>query len=189
MSAGLEPPTRVMAHAHWTMGKSKMSKSKGNVVDPLEALDKWGIDGVRWYLMRNGGSLADDADYSEDEMGVSYRTLADQVGNLLSRISSPKILAKMQPFTESDRDKGMEETLSGLRERVCGHMEEYAVTRACDSVLEVVGTVSIPHPSRPPILNNEGQSDGHHPSAMGISKPHQSHRIRLRDTTDRRDID
>jgi methionyl-tRNA synthetase len=43
------------------MGKSKMSKSKGNVVNPLEALEKWGVDGVRWYLMRVGGSLADDA--------------------------------------------------------------------------------------------------------------------------------
>lgn len=64
MSAGLRPPTRVMAHAHWTMGKSKMSKSKGNVVNPLEALDKWGVDGVRWYLMRVGGSLADDAGMS-----------------------------------------------------------------------------------------------------------------------------
>ena len=144
MSAGLEPPTRVMAHAHWTMGKSKMSKSKGNVVNPLEALDKWGIDGVRWYLMRNGGSLADDADYSEDEMAVTYRTLADQVGNLLSRISSPKILAKMQPFTEGDRDVGVEEKIEGLRDRVCAHMEEYAVTRACDAILEVVATVSVP---------------------------------------------
>lgn len=143
MSAGLEPPIRVMAHAHWTMGKSKMSKSKGNVVNPLETLDKWGIDGVRWYLMRNGGSLADDADYSEDEMGVSYRILADQVGNLLSRISSPKILAKMQAFAESDRDRAMEEALTGLREKVCSHMEEYAVTRACDSVLDVVATVSL----------------------------------------------
>lgn len=141
MSAGLEPPKRVLAHAHWTMGKSKMSKSKGNVVNPLEALDKWGVDGVRWYLMRNGGSLADDADYSEEEMGVSYRTLADQVGNLLSRISSPKVLGKMKAFEKGDRDVEVEERLSGLRERVEGHMESYAVTRACDSILEVVATV------------------------------------------------
>ena len=150
MSAGLEPPSRVLAHAHWTMGKSKMSKSKGNVVNPLEALDKWGVDGVRWYLMRNGGSLADDADYSEEELAVSYRVLADQVGNLLSRISSPKVLGKMGKFEEGDRDSDMEEKLNGLRERVLGHMEGYAVTRACESILEVVATVCLSLP--PPIL-------------------------------------
>jgi methionyl-tRNA synthetase len=151
MSAGLEPPKRVLAHAHWTMGKSKMSKSKGNVVNPLEALDKWGIDGVRWYLMRNGGSLADDADYSEEEMGVSYRTLSDQVGNLLSRISSPKVLGKMKAFEEGDRDLEVEEKLSGLRDRVESHMEGYAVTRACESILEVVATVR-PISPRSPLL-------------------------------------
>ena len=61
MSANLPPPKRVLAHAHWTMSRSKMSKSRGNVVNPLEAMNKWGVDGVRWYLMRIGGSLAADA--------------------------------------------------------------------------------------------------------------------------------
>lgn len=141
MSAGLEPPTRVLAHAHWTMGKSKMSKSKGNVVDPLDTLDKYGVDGTRWYLMRNGGSLADDADYSEEELAVSYRVLADQVGNLLGRISSPKVLGKMGVFEEGDRDVEVEEKLNGLRERVAGCMVGFAVTKACESILEVVATV------------------------------------------------
>jgi methionyl-tRNA synthetase len=143
MSAGLEPPTRVLAHAHWTMGKSKMSKSKGNVVNPLEALDKWSVDGVRWYLMRNGGSLADDADYSEEELAVSYRVLADQVGNLFSRISSPKVLGKMRAFEEGDRDLEVEEKLNGLRGKVGEFMEGYSVTRACESILEVVATVRL----------------------------------------------
>jgi methionyl-tRNA synthetase len=162
------------------MGKSKMSKSKGNVVNPLDALDKWGIDGVRWYLMRNGGSLADDADYSEDEMGVSYRTLADQVGNLLSRISSPKILAKMQAFSENDRDKDVEETLSGLRDRVCAHMEEYAVTRACDAILEVVALVSTLASDRAYHADcHKGKQNGHNTPTMVNAQPHESDHIRL----------
>jgi methionyl-tRNA synthetase len=43
------------------MNKSKMSKSKGNVADPFEAIEKLGVDVVRWYLMRVGGSLPVDA--------------------------------------------------------------------------------------------------------------------------------
>ena len=38
-----------------------MSKSKGNVVDPFQAMKEYGVDGVRWYLLRAGGSLADDS--------------------------------------------------------------------------------------------------------------------------------
>ena len=48
-----------------------MSKSRGNVVNPLEALEKWGVDGVRWYLMRVGGSLADDAGTSSTRISLS----------------------------------------------------------------------------------------------------------------------
>jgi methionyl-tRNA synthetase len=73
MSAGLEPPKTVLAHAHWTMGKSKMSKSKGNVADPIEAMRIYGADGVRWYLMRVGGSLPDDAGKSPLGSRASYR--------------------------------------------------------------------------------------------------------------------
>lgn len=50
----------ILAHAHWTSSQKKMSKSLGNVADPLEAIDKWGIDMVRFYLMRVGGRWRDD---------------------------------------------------------------------------------------------------------------------------------
>jgi hypothetical protein len=61
LAADLPLPKTVLAHAHWTMGKSKMSKSRGNVANPFEAIQKWGVDGIRFYLMRNGGGLGEDA--------------------------------------------------------------------------------------------------------------------------------
>jgi methionyl-tRNA synthetase len=60
MAAKLSLPSRIIAHSHWTMGKTKMSKSLGNVVDPFEHLNKYGTEALRYYLLRDGG-LANDA--------------------------------------------------------------------------------------------------------------------------------
>lgn len=64
MATGLELPRSVIAHAHWTMKQEKMSKSRGNVADPFEAMAEWGVDGLRYYLMRAPGSLWNDAGLS-----------------------------------------------------------------------------------------------------------------------------
>lgn len=50
----------LLTHAHWTASNKKMSKSLGNVADPLEAIEKYGIDSVRFYLMRTGGRWRTD---------------------------------------------------------------------------------------------------------------------------------
>jgi methionyl-tRNA synthetase len=57
---GLPLSTTILTHAHWTSSQKKMSKSLGNVADPLEAIEKWGVDTVRFYLMRVGGRWKDD---------------------------------------------------------------------------------------------------------------------------------
>ena len=54
LAAGLDPPERVISHAHWTMGRHKMSKSRGNVVDPFKALEVFGTDVVRYFLLKEG---------------------------------------------------------------------------------------------------------------------------------------
>jgi methionyl-tRNA synthetase len=60
MAAELDLPKKIVAHAHWTQGRVKMSKSIGNVVDPFSAMKEFGTDTIRFYLMNDGG-LADDA--------------------------------------------------------------------------------------------------------------------------------
>lgn len=61
MALDLPLPKHLLAHGHWTMDKFKMSKSRGNVANPFEAMKLWGTDAMRMYLMRAGGNSAADA--------------------------------------------------------------------------------------------------------------------------------
>ncbi|KAN0066055.1 methionyl-tRNA synthetase [Thecaphora frezii] len=99
LGAGLPLPKTILAHSHWTMNKSKMSKSKGNVANPFDAIKLFGLDAIRFFLMRVGGNFASDADYSPAVL-LSYhrKYLQGQLGNLLSRISAPKIHARFARF-------------------------------------------------------------------------------------------
>lgn len=137
-AAGEELPKRVMAHAHWTMGKAKMSKSRGNVADPIAAMDKYGVDGVRWYLMRAGGALADDADYSDEELGNNYARLKDQVGNLVGRIGSRGLLKKVGDWKPEDRDASMDALLSTFRDSYETRFEAYELTQAASSLIGLI---------------------------------------------------
>ncbi|KAJ2797689.1 methionyl-tRNA synthetase, partial [Coemansia furcata] len=98
MAAGLPLPKRILAHAHWTMGSQKMSKSKGNVADPFEAIERYGLDTLRYFMIRNGG-IADDGDYSADEVLVRHRKdLASQLANLAARCSSERLCVNLDGF-------------------------------------------------------------------------------------------
>jgi methionyl-tRNA synthetase len=68
MAAGMRLPDRIISHGHWLMGNSKMSKSLGNVVDPGQLLDRFGVDGVRYFLLRDGNIADDSRKYYVDIM-------------------------------------------------------------------------------------------------------------------------
>jgi len=88
MSAGIELPKTIFAHGWWLMGDSKMSKSVGNVVDPIDLIDDYGVDPVRYYLMREM-VLGQDSNFTIDLFISRYNSdLANDFGNLLSRVST-----------------------------------------------------------------------------------------------------
>ena len=86
MALDIPLPRQILTHAHWTLGRSKMSKSTGNVVNPFFALDRFGVDTMRYYLAFDGG-IKNDAAYENSYIIERYlKGLQGGLGNLLSRI-------------------------------------------------------------------------------------------------------
>ena len=85
-SLGLPLPKTIFAHGWWLIGETKMSKSLGNVVDPLDLIDQYGVDPVRYYLMREM-VLGQDANFTLEGFIKRYNSdLANDFGNLLNRV-------------------------------------------------------------------------------------------------------
>ncbi len=87
MAADLALPQSIFAHGWWLMEDSKMSKSLGNVIDPLKLIDEYGVDSVRYYLMRDM-VLGMDASFTMDSFIKRYNAdLANDYGNLVNRVT------------------------------------------------------------------------------------------------------
>ena len=88
LSLGLPLPERIFAHGWWLTDDQKMSKSLGNVVSPLMLIDDFGVDSVRYYLMSEM-VLGMDATFSSESFEKKYNSdLANDFGNLVSRVST-----------------------------------------------------------------------------------------------------
>ena len=81
----LELPKTVFAHGWWLTGRTKMSKSLGNVINPMEMIDRYGVDAFRYFLIAEM-TLGQDASFTEDAFVRRYNSdLANDLGNLVSR--------------------------------------------------------------------------------------------------------
>ncbi len=88
LAAGIQPPKRVYGHGWILSGDQKMSKSKGNILDPLEIVDKYGLDPLRFYLLKEV-SFGNDGNISEEKLENCINSdLANNFGNLCQRVVS-----------------------------------------------------------------------------------------------------
>lgn len=105
MSAGYPSPTEVFVHGYVTINGQKISKSLGNVIDPMHQVEKYGADAVRYYLLK-AISPFEDGDYSETRFEEVFNAdLANNLGNLARRVETigakagfaPKAIGEFTP--------------------------------------------------------------------------------------------
>jgi methionyl-tRNA synthetase len=88
MAAGLELPRRVVGHGWWLMNEAKMSKSLGNVVQPQGYVDRFGVDALRYFVMREM-VVGQDASFTDEVFLTRYNSdLANDLGNVVSRATT-----------------------------------------------------------------------------------------------------
>ena len=146
MSANIPLPQAIFAHGWWLIGESKMSKSLGNVVDPLGLIEEYGVDSVRYYLMREM-VLGQDASFTIESFIKRYNSdLANDFGNLLSRVSNllKKFFDGKIPQDEDDSAEGLDvkskavETVAMVWEKI----EVMRVNEAIEITLQFVRSIN-----------------------------------------------
>src|SRR3954463_5268590 len=124
MAAGIEVPRQVFVHGYLLIDEKKMSKSLGNVIDPFQVIDLYGVDALRYYLMAAVG-FGQDGSVSTADVEARYDAeLANQYGNLASRTFGMigRYREAIVPSAEPDPVLG-DEALQNLAERVAAHFD------------------------------------------------------------------
>jgi len=163
MSAGIELPRRVFAHGFLHHRGEKMSKSLGNVVDPVALVETFGVDQLRYFLLREV-PFGQDGNYTEEAIITRINTdLANELGNLAQRSLSmvAKNLGGVVPepgeFTSADTE--LLTTADGLLERVRANFEGQAMHLALEAIWLMLGEANKYFSAQQPWVLRKSESE------------------------------
>jgi methionyl-tRNA synthetase len=136
LSAGYEPPRQLFVHGYLLLDDRKISKSFGNVIDPLELIDVYGADPVRFWIAR-AISFGQDGSASVEGVRERYETeLANDLGNLLSRTTA--MIARYREGRLARVEGAGPVDLDALGADVATRMDAFDVTGALEAIWETV---------------------------------------------------
>lgn len=129
---------RLLVHGWWNIRGEKMSKSLGNIVDPDELADKFGVDALRYYLVRDI-STGKDADFDLDRLVMLYNTeLANELGNLCNRAlnMSQRFTGGMLSFGGelAEEDVALQQSLADSIAAYRVAMDEFDVSKGLEAI-------------------------------------------------------
>lgn len=143
MAAGLPLPQRLFAHGWWTKDGEKISKSLGNVIDPVELIDTYGVDPTRFFLMSEV-TFGSDGDFSNEKMIYKVNAnLSNELGNLNQRIMTlvfkncnKAVPAEIGELTEED--EALLATAASLRERTGESIANQSIDKYVQHMVSMV---------------------------------------------------
>jgi methionyl-tRNA synthetase len=138
LAAGLEVPKQLFVHGYLLMDDRKMSKSLGNVIDPLSLIDVYGVDPVRYYLFRVA-TFGQDGSISVEGLHERYeRELGNDLGNLLSRTTAMIARYREGRLHEVAGSPELAAEIDRVGSDVAAKLDAFDITGALESVWELV---------------------------------------------------
>ena len=142
MALDLPLPKRVYGHGWIMFDGDKMSKSKGNVVDPFILTDRYGVDALRYYLLRSV-PFGDDSNYTNELLLTTINTeLVNDLGNLVRRTLSMSEQyfggEVTKPKTLDDKDKYFAEAIDGMLDSVRADIDKPLLSKALETIFGVI---------------------------------------------------
>ncbi|AEF18746.1 MULTISPECIES: methionine--tRNA ligase [unclassified Hydrogenobaculum] len=138
MSLDMELPKHVYAHGWWTVEGQKMSKSLGNVINPYDVVNEYGLDETRYFLLREV-AFGQDGDFSKEAVKRRINgELANGIGNLISRTFAMCIKYNIVSKENIREDEGYKKVATEVLEAFDKYMNELQFHKALEEVMKLV---------------------------------------------------